>query len=220
MAIALVVDTEALSSGTGGNDAVTSGVDTTGATLLVLVLCAEGAAEPTISDSKTNSWTKLTQRKNAASTKYTTIYYSVPTSVGAAHTFTASSTLLYPAIAMLAFSGTHASSPFDTENGANQDTGLTLQPGSITPSVDDCVVVTGLNINGVTLSSSIDSSYIETADLPEAGDTDGIHAAYIIQTTAAATNPTWTASGGAAVAACIASFKPPAVAVGYLLVKN
>lgn len=204
MAFTYLADAEAASG--DGFGATTAGINTTGATLIVFAVAGEGAAEPPPSDSGSNTWTALTQYKDAPSAKYIRLYYTVPTSVGAAHTFTATAgTKYYPAIAVIAFSGGHAS-PLDSETG-NQSGGASLKPGSRTPSVNDCVLITALNMSP-NVTATVDLGYTQTANIAEAANNDGVALAYLIQTSAAASDPEWNAAGGISRAASHAVFKP------------
>lgn len=204
MAIALVANVKATPGANGGT---TSSIDTTGATLLVVLISEYlGAVGFSLSDSKGNSWTGLTQ-KTASSVAQCRIYYTIPTSVGSGHTFTYSGAGGYPVIMVMAFSGTKATAAFDVENGATTSSGTTLQPGSVTPSENNEVVVTVVSENNGS-TPTIDSGYTATDTAAAVGGTctQG-GAAYIVQTSAAATNPTWTIGASSDIAAAIATFK-------------
>lgn len=206
MAIALVANTAAGSGDT--NSVTTSSIDTTGATLLIVGSVSGNSVSGSISDSKGNTWTPLTEY---GSTGRSRLFYCVNPSVGSGHTFTNTATAGNPSIFVLALSGTATSSPFDVENGVSADTtGLTYQPGSVTPSQNNEVVVTlvgGRNSN----PNTIDSGFTITDQVTTAARGS---LAYLVQTTASAVNPTWTASGiGSNLNhPVIASFKAPAAA--------
>ena len=191
---------------TGGSSTTTAAIDTTGADLIVVAIprYVPGTA-PTPSDSKGNSWTPLTLYSD--SSYGVRLYYSVPTTVGSGHTFTATGADSFAAIGAVAVSGAHAT-PFGNENGAVDGTGgNSFQPGSITPPEDDCLVITALAMddNAGTNVISIDGSYTELTDSGQMGGGMG----YWIQTTATATNPTWSWTGTTEfTAATVASFKP------------
>lgn len=176
----------------------TSGIDTTGADLLVAVV---GAESPTISDSKGNTWTGLTLQSSTGSSK---IFYCLTPTVGSGHTFDPG--VSYRAVAVLAASGADA---YEAENGAIGTTPLST--GSLTPSVDDCLVVAaggyGHDANtfgiggGFTIAASRDGV---------TGVSYGALIAYLIQTTAAAANPSisWSGSPGENQNAHLAVFTP------------
>lgn len=207
----------------GANGNTTAAVDTTGANLIVLVV-TDFAAGPgvTLSDSKGNTWTGLTAQTNSSNNGRVRIYYCFAPTVGSGHTFTVSGTGTFSAVGGAFFSGA-VTSPFDQQNGAqNSNTGsTTLQPGSITPTEDNelVIVATNFNENG---SVSIDGGFTEATELAPAGATNfGTMLAYLPQTTATAVNPTltYTYVTGFYSAAAIASFKdtPAAAAVDMLL---
>lgn len=186
----------------------TGALDTTGADLIVAVLSdLLPSTRSVITDSKGNSWTAAKEQSQATYQRCT-IFYSRPTSVGSGHTFTATKvdTNTYPTLCIIAFSGS-ATSPADQSNGASGTSTSTLATGSATPSENNELVIAGVacyvNI------ASIDGGF--TAD----SIVDGVSAkawpgaaAYLIQTTAAAANPTWTFDESAAsAAAAIVTFK-------------
>jgi len=196
--------------GTGGaNSATTSGVDTTGATLLVVAVSIyTGGSATTVSDSKSNTWTKLTSY-SATTNSRITIYYSVNPTVGSAHTFTADGTSNYPGILMTAFDGVVDASPFDLENGFGRTTsGSTVQTGSITPSEDNELIITALANDTTVATATADEGMTLIQWLNWQSATNmGVGMSYKVQTTATAINPTWTGSANSNFATAIACFK-------------
>lgn len=188
--------------------ATTAGVDTTGANLLIAWVNTYGAVTPTLTDSKSNTWTPLTQINNATDgNARCRMYYATnsPT-VGSGHTVTVSDAGVLQSISFLALAGAHATAPYDQETTNNPGgTPTTIQPGSITPSEDGCVLVTGLQYGVGVGGVSIDGGFSETHQDKNFGLAEGI--AYLIQTTAAAANPTWTIPSGNIAQTAMASFK-------------
>lgn len=196
------------SEGTGGTGLTTSGIDTTGANLIVIeVTCYSGGGNPELnSDTYGNTWTGLSQYGNGlgGGTALSRLFYCANPVVGTGHTFTSNS--FQCTVSIVAVSGA-ASSPFDAETGGSIATGTSGQPGSITPSEGNCLVVTGIGLDGG-VSYSCDGGY--TAVTTNSGFFSGPKGgglAYIVQTTAMATNPTWSWSnnpgdnnGGAGIA--------------------
>lgn len=197
----------------GSSDAVsvtTGTVDTTGANLLVVVVATDSASSnATISDSKGNTWTAATFYDDATSTRVR-ISYCFGGTVGTGHTFTAThASAPRPSIAMLAFSGA-VTAPFGNENGAGSPGVTSKQPGSITPPENNCLVVSGLSFNA-TNSPTQDAGMTEQESVAwVSNQCRGLRAAYKIQTTAAAINPTWSWSTSCDCATDIASFKAAA----------
>lgn len=183
---------------------VTSGINTTGANLIVIVCF--GNASTTPSDSNSNTWTGLTAQ--SGSTVTCRIWYCYNPVVGSGHTFTRAGSA-FNGLAVAAFSGA-ASSPFDAENGTSDfDGDGSTAPGSVSPSVNNELVIAGIAFGGNTTYSGINSSYTTAASLNSvSGVNYGGALAYLIQGTAASTNPSFTYTVGSTdVAACIASFK-------------
>ena len=86
----------------------------------------------------------------------------------------------------------------------NPSGGNTCQPGSITPSGSNQVVLTAFGNYTPSGSPTIDSSYSTPVYNAGAGGTAFAEAAsYLIQATGAATNPTWTWPNSASTPACL-----------------
>jgi hypothetical protein len=202
--IAFVLSTVKAGAETG---ATTDAVDTTGADFLVAAVSYfTSGSGMTMSDSKGNTWNALTT--STISFTVTRLYWCVPSSVGSGHTFTFSGTGVYPSLAVMAFSGAD-STPLDQQNGATASSVTSLSTGSITPSVNGCVLFTGIGFENTFSSPSINESFTGIVSASyNSGTHFGLAAAYRIQATAAAINPQWSWTGSATVAARIASFTP------------
>ena len=162
--------------------------------------------EPTLSDSFNNNWTGLTVYDSGTYGKLR-LYYVVNPTRGLEHTFTLAGTATYPSITVHAFTGTKATSPFDQQNGG-ANTGTTIQPGSVTPSEDNELVICGVSDGQTSGTYAIDLGFTMTDSLgTSVGSYIGSALAYLIETTAAAKNPTWTRSASNAMASAIATFK-------------
>ena len=189
-----------------GNTITTGSIDTTGANFLVLTMGYLAGTAPTISDSKGNTWSALTASSNTSSA--TRIFYVANPTVGTGHTFTATVTGGYPAIAAMAFSGVKTSSPFDAENGAGSSGGTSIATGSITPSENGELLVTGLGTIGTSGGEAIDNSFtIQESVTFVGGQHSGLFVAWKVQSTAAAINPTWSWTTFGNITTRIASFK-------------
>lgn len=202
MAITPVAATNWAPAANGGTSAA---IDTTGANLLVISAAWYGATTPvlTVSDAKGNTYTGLTVRDNATRQR---IFYVLTPTVGAGHTFTLTGTNILPAFHAYAFAGVAS---YQTESG-NVTIGTS---GSVTPAANGALIVTGL----VALTAAADAvappgftlhqiSYVASATVQGS-------AAYYVQPTAAAINPTWSwgAPGHTNVAVSTAVFLPALV---------
>lgn len=216
MSYALIANVAAGSS--DSNDVTTGAIDTTGATLLVAYVAEkESTTDATLTDSKGNTWTPRTEQKDVATANLLGRQFEAvnPASVGAGHTFTVTSSSGQPAVAVAAFSGAHLTTPVDQENGAvDIDAGLTTQPGSITPTEDDELVVTGLGFTANSATLSINGGFTITDQVDQNANHRGCGLAYLIQTSAAAANPTWTYSANEYAVATIVSYKKAAAGGG------
>ncbi len=187
-----------------GEGPTTDAIDTTGANLIVIgVTWYSQVQDMTLSDSKGNTWTPLTQVDKDDWT--TQMFYAYAPTVGSGHTFTAGGSATYSTIEVSAWSGA-ASSPFDQQS-TFQTNGSSIQPGSITPTEDNELVVTHFGQRDNANPGTVNSGYTITDAFGNlGGHALGGSMAYIIQTSAAATNPTWSTDSGGLVA-LIASFK-------------
>lgn len=212
MAIAVVANANVQSTAGG----TTAGITTTTADLIVIAVEYYKGTGATPTDSvgggAGNTWNALTAYASASGNSEVRIYWCNPTNVGASHTF--STTADFSGLCVLAVSGARtATTPFDQETGSAGGSSANPQgPGSITPSVNGCLVVTGFYQAVPFGAPGIPSGYTSFGNWGVGSAFPG-GAAYQIQTTATATNPTRTpSSAGDSYATNVASFFPPAVA--------
>lgn len=216
MSFSLIAHTKGASPNT--NSVTSPGIDTTGANLLIAVIgeLSTAGSPCVMSDSKSNTWHSLTTK--ATTLSRCTIFWSTPSSVGASHTFTATGSGNFPSICVQAWSGALTPSPFDVENGAVNSSTSSLATGSVTPSQDNELVVAAFgateSYSSITLSFTLSDSQAYSGGVNLASG-----AAYLVETTATAKNPTWSFTGGPSdAAAAIATFKyqPPSTVTGQM----
>lgn len=199
----------------GTNGGTSSGINTTGADTIFLSVAYQGTASPSVSDSNGNTWTLIRQHNNGFD-KWNELYRSAggAASVGSGHTFTVTLTTGVIGIAVTAFAGGATSSIDDVENSAGAVFTATIQPGSITPSAANTLIITGIgNSDTGNDPSAIGSSFTVAAHVAsDAGAVGfGCGIAYLVQGAAAAVNPTWTISASSThVIATIANFNAAA----------
>lgn len=183
-----------------GNGFTSAAIDTTGANFLVVGV-GQTATNGVLTDSKGNTWVELVSP--AVSGLTGTLWYAENAIVGTGHTFSISGSGNFPSMEIAAFSGVATSSSLDQQNG-NAGTGNPIATGSVTPTTNDQLVVTA--VGGFCSSLSIDGGFTISDSVDIAGGAHyGSGLAYLIQTTAAAANPSWTGVGGAGTK--IATFK-------------
>jgi len=217
-AITLLAGFPVLASGVNGW--TTASANTTGATLIVVVSTAY-ANRPTatpFTDSASNSYTGRTNQYEAGSLSTARIYDVTSPTTSASHTWTweGGGNFDCADVWIYAFSGTATGTAFDVQNGATvASAATTAQPGSVTPSNAGSLILTAVsnNVNS-TAAFTINQSFTASTGVGFAGGgpSNG-SAAYLIQGTAAALNPTWSGlsgSGGTGVALVIAVYKPGA----------
>lgn len=217
MTISFLVNPTAVGGAAG---ATTAGIDTTGADFFALVASwySGVSTNVTISDSKSNTWNGLTQSTSSGPFKCQ-IFWCKPTSVGAGHTFTVSAASSFSSISVAAFAGV-TTSPADQQNGATVGSGgATISTGSVTPSENNELLIAGLVWGDNAATISVSGGFTIPTNGTKNWTTstnEGCSLAYLIQTTAIAANPQWTASSNFSVAAAarIATFKAAATGGG------
>jgi hypothetical protein len=214
--LAVIVETKATSSialvshldwnGNTNTSTTSTSINTTGATLLVMSIGQYIAIEetaPVPSDSYGNTWTLAVRYDNppngATENQAEYLFYAANPTVGTGHTFTTTVSQGYTSQQVAAFSGIVTSSPLDQTSGVYSGTtgGGTLQPGSLTPSQNDCLIITneGNFSGGTGATASVNLGFtITNQDISTYGSFCGSALAYLVQATAAAINPTWTLS--------------------------
>ncbi len=194
-----------------GNDtfSTATGYNTSGADLLV-VAWSGTAAPDSITDTFSNTWASAV---TDTAFRVCTIYYAWNTSskVGADHQITLTGTDFFGSAAFLAFTGSQTSSdPKDASTAHTNSFGVTtIQAGSITPAANDEVVIAAVQ-GDAGGTPTINSSYTALGNPGSGGVYLGGAIGYLIQTTAGATNPTWTFPSSTNGSAAIAAFKAAA----------
>lgn len=204
MAFALIAHAAA---GCTGGDIIagpTSGVDTTGANLLIIVASIFGNFDAQLpTDNKGNTYVALTPLDGTGANSVCIFICQSPT-VGTGHTATWNTGgSVFPSIYFAAFSGAGSGTIVDQQSNAQA-----VQPGSITPSEDNELIITGFCTNGGGVTPSITAGGFTVSDaiaFLASGDNEGGGLAYLIQTTAGAANPTWATNPSPR--SVIASFK-------------
>ncbi len=197
-----------------------SGIDTSTAdTLVVHIVYQNGSVNfggsDTLTDNKSNAaggW-QFGTPSPAGGNLVSQLAWFKNANVGANHILTINigSTTIFSG-QFVAFKGGHLSSIFvgGEENKARTASGTTIQPGSVTPSFDSCLILCGFGGGSGHGTPTIDVpggfTIIGTPVAFVGGGNYGSALAYLIQTTPAAANPTWTASS-AELASTIAVLK-------------
>jgi hypothetical protein len=187
VAISLVASVSATPGSSGG---ASTGMTTTGATLIVVSVGSyglSGATVTSVTDSKGNPYTGLTSRA-FISAVHRWFYVLAPT-VGAAHTVTVNgSGLIYPGVVAYAFAGVAS---YQTESGATAASGASLASGSVTPSEAGALILTGVCGQNAATDTVTPVGFTVTSTPSVGGVNMQTSAAWQVQGAAAAINPTW-----------------------------
>jgi hypothetical protein len=187
---------------TNSSEADSPAMDTRGANLIICCVGSYASTSFTLTDSLGNTWTALTTYGGSAAT--CKLFYCLSPLTGSAQTFKVTG-VFAPTISIAAFSRS-SSSTFDVSNGSS-GSGTSINPGSITPSQDNEIIITGVVADN-TSNSSIDSGFTIAAQASgQVGISVGSMISYKFQTSASASNPTATNSGAITMAVSIAAFK-------------
>lgn len=130
----------------------TSGIDTTGANLIVVYFA--GVSPTVLSDSNGNTWTLLTLHSTGLGDD-TRLAYCLNPSVGAGHTFSNTGSAQF--LAVQAWGGATTGFVSQVGNGGFGTT-TSIKPGSITPNAVGNLIVTGVvYVAGLGQTVSVDS---------------------------------------------------------------
>lgn len=210
-----VVDTCYAGSTTGIN-VTTSTANSTGADYgFANVVSLSAGSPPVLTDNKGNKWEVIEVVTEGWVEMIT--YECKNPRVGTGHTLTATSDGKSPAVFAAFMSGVRRSGTHtDQASSAHTFTGTSQAPGSITPSENNCIVLSAFLCGG-SGSISVGESYTKNSlQMNASGAHIGGGLAYKIQTTATSTNPTWTQAGSGSIGAAIYSFFPNVAGTKYI----
>lgn len=192
----------------GGGSVTTSAVDTTGATGIVLAI-TQTTGTTTPADSKGNTWTSVSSQTSSF-IRAQLFYCVLPCSVGAGHTFSSNGgAATFSSITVLSFTGTSASTFYDSHQSSAAGGATSGQPGAVTCSLNNCLYVTAIGFDGASGTPTINLGFNTAVGTPFlAANHYGTFMSYFIQTTATALNPTWSYSSVASAAILSAAFRP------------
>ena len=208
----VVVATQSTAFGSSGG--TTANNNTIGSDLIIVEMSYARPSTPTLSDNMGNSYTQSTKYEDTASNGSVMVWYTTGAiSTTSSHTFTTNCRLGITSI--IAVSGARtATTAFDkiagTYSGSMPVVPTPFYPGSITPSVDNCLVVTQVYQNAAVGAPTVPSGYTLIGKFAVGTSFPG-GAAYKIQSTAAAENPGWGVDTSANVTIMVANFMPPIV---------
>src|SRR5262245_49299455 len=130
----------ATAKGGDTNGGTASGVDTSGADLIILAVSSwPGGNAPVVNDNMSNSYS-LAVTINTGIDILLNLYYVQGGTVGSGHTFTVGGSFCYSGFMVYAFSGSVAS-PLDQTNQNSATSGTSLTTGSITPCHDNELII-------------------------------------------------------------------------------
>jgi hypothetical protein len=193
MAIALVANGSAISADT--NTAVTSAMNSSGANFVVGVGSALSNAQ-TFTDNQASSWVAGTNGSGVGNGLV--ISYARSITQSTAHTVTDSAGGNFPSVYAAVFSGVSTNN-FDQASSGTATASTSVSPGSVTPTQNNELIITGVTTASSNAVFSIDSGFTILGQFAfVSGAAFGGAMAYKVQGVAAAVNPTWTVTSSAA----------------------
>lgn len=181
---------------TDTNGFTSSAIVTSGDFIGVYYAGGANSGSYALSDSKANTWLTGTKTTAFFGLRASQWFWAFNAIVGTGHTFTITGSGSAPTLMVLWFSGVKIlADPFDSQAaGGGSNGATTIQAGNFTPTENNCLILHGnyRDSNGGG-SPTIDGGFTRETWTT---NTDFGHfygaAAYLIQTTATAVNPTWT----------------------------
>jgi len=183
----------------GGTTAAINTATGTNNFIVISVGSDRTASPPNVSDSATNTWYLAAAKIDGGNFGQSRLYFCVNCNTSATHTFTVTGTNQYISFEVASFSGM-STAPFDPSalSSGNCGSCTTVQFGSITPANNNSLVISAINptSTSTTTSMSINGGFTVIEQVQHASGLNyGSGIAYLVQTTAAAANPTWTITG-------------------------
>jgi len=210
MAYALIASTSKASTGSG-NAVTTDPIDTTGATLITVTVTHLLGGLGALTDNVSNSYGAVvlsTDQPNEAIEWY--VKESPTTNAG--HTFTIGAAAnSYQTIFVHAWSGSAASALDQTNEAVNGSNATSIQPGSVTPTEDNELVMTAVAWSNSSGGASVSDSFATPLAIDTATTNIPGAVSYKIQTSAVAVNPTWSWPNSVRPVSNILTFKAGAV---------
>lgn len=199
-------------SSAGGPSGINfAALDTRGASLLTITSSfSDVTALPTLTDSRGNTWTRLTYYETTVSLGVN-IWYTPNPLTAATHTATISGSNLFSSGSFCAWTGTVLADVFDAQNGTSSgsSTVVSIQPGAITPSRAGCLLLAVMGQNGTVSGVSVDGGFVSIHSISFVGGSNyGHYTAYLIQGVPASINPLWAWTTAQLAATTIAVFRP------------
>lgn len=219
--MAIAVIGSGVSAGSPDTNSVTTPggtYNTAGATGLIGAAVDTSGGSGIFSDNYSNVWNPLVAE--TIDIIFIRLFDVVSSPVsGTGHTFTVTGTGTFPSVAALGLTGSGA---FDTQqNSANGANVSALSAGSVSPTQDNCIVVTAAATRNNAGTFTIGSGFIIAQQLDNDGNHFSLALAYKIQTAAEAENPQWQWNGGTQdAAAVIAVYRAGAGSSGFSLIVN
>lgn len=206
MAWTHIVSGKAASS--GGVSVTGPTLNTTGATVgFAWLACTSSVSAPTITDNYGNTWTAVFNQTHSSGARGV-LYTAENITTGSAHVVSSPAVGNSPSIYLAFFSG-HRIAGMTDQSNYSTGTSASPQPGSVTPGEGNCLVLTMTSTFAGTPAPTVNGSYTyDSYYCNQGGNHLGGGLGRIIQTSATATNPTWTLGNSAGHVTAILSFLP------------
>jgi hypothetical protein len=203
MAFSLVASTHKQSVD-GTTSVTTTGIDTTGAKLLVVTVMANGGGTYAVSDSKGNGY--IGRVKRSVGAQQCREFFCTAPVVGASHTVTVTNSNAFPYVTFSSWTATGLIVP-EFENAGTTGNATTVNSGSLTPVASNRLILAGFGEDAAITGLSVSGGSLAIVHQQAgSGSNRGGALAYEVQTTASSRTATWTWTNGAAAIALISSY--------------
>ena len=189
----------------GGTDTAAIGTNASGDLLIAVIGANDDHAS--ITDEIASGWTLLVREKNSGGDDYTvSVWWKYSTGSEATVTIVNNDTTIARrfAVNVMTITGGHATVPIDATTVLVEEQNTVIpNPGAITTTVDNCLVVTACyhTQQGITLEGAPDGYTLQPTTA--IGGIDDMPAAYKVKATAGAEDPGAFTNSGSTAGECI-----------------
>lgn len=193
----------------GSNGGTTSSINTSTANLLVAEVASYyPSGEPTLTDSKGNTWTLLTRHYDTGLISSNRMYYCINPTVGSGHTFTLSGASTFSNMNVMAFNNTTTPTYYAENGSADIGNQNFIQTGAVTNNLANALFVCGFSgLNTGVPPITLDSGFTQVDSFYNGGLYIAGTGGYKIVSSIVTLNPKFTWSNQTYVSTSIAVFQ-------------
>ena len=193
---------------TGAATATTGAVNMSTANTLVVAV-SEYSARGTVSDSSGNTYSVAVDGGFGSATNSCVIFYKLGAAVSSSMTFTYTGSGYSPILVEgWKSSGGSGNGALDQVNSRTSTGTVSLDSGSVTPAQNNELIFSAVGGTGTSGSPTVPGLTVDQVQQYVGGNSYSGADAYLVQTTAAAIDPTWSWASSSMNCAATATFEP------------